>query len=388
MLRAYKYRINPTAPQAELIEKTIGVCRLVYNLALQVKIEAYKANGANLSAIDLCYQLAEMKQEYDWMREVDSQALQASVKKIDVAFRSFFKGGGYPKFKSKHGKQSFQCPNNTRKIDWQKSTLTIPKIKDIAIVLSRSFEGDIKTVTISRTPTGKYFASILVDNKLPLPIKKPIISGTAIGIDVGLKSFAVLSNGEIIDNPKHLRNNLKRLKCLQRRASRKKKGSNNRKKANKKVAIQNERITNMRADFLHKFSDAITKRYDTICCEDLAVKNMVKNHKLAQAISDVGWGTAFQFLKYKSDWRGKNYLESGRYEATSKIHNKCGFKNELLTLADREWYCPTCKEIVSRDENAAQNIKEICLKKLGAGSSVEPLELLSIDRALKEESVN
>lgn len=389
MLKAYKYRLNPTKEQVAMIEQTIGCCRLVYNVALQVKIEAYKANGTKLTAYDLCYQLAEMKQDYKWMREVDSQALQASVKKLDVAFRNFYRGSGYPKYKSKHGKQSFQCPTSVRRIDWINSTLTIPKIKMIPIVLSRRFDGEIKTVTITKTTTGKYFASILVDNKILLPIKKPISINTSIGVDLGIKHFAVLSDGSEVDNPRYLKSNLSRLKCLQRRASRKKKGSANRKKANKKIAIVNERVANMRKDFLHKFSDAITKQYDTVCVEDLNVKGMIGNHNLAQSITDVGWALAVQFLKYKTDFRGKNFIQIGRFVASSKIHNKCGFKNEVLLLSNREWLCPICKEIVSRDQNAALNILDEGLKLLtSVGSRKEPVELPSKDGAKKQEVID
>lgn len=385
MLKAYKYRIYPTPEQTVLIEKSIGCCRLVYNLALQVKMTAYNDAGIKLSAFDLCYQLNALKDEYQWLREVDSQALQAAVKKVDISFKNFFRGNGFPKFKSKSGKQSFQCPNSCRRIDFEKSELTLPKLPNIPIVISRSFAGEIKTVTVSRTPSGKYFASILVDNKVELPKPNPIMENNTIGIDVGLKMFAVLSNGKSIDNPKFLRTSLQRLKCLQRRLSRKNKGSNNRKKAVKKLAIQHEKVANQRKDFLHKFSDAITKQYDTICVEDLNIAGMVKNHKLSQAISDVGWATGLDFIKYKSEWRGKNYIEIGRFEPSSKIHNKCGYKNESLTLTDREWYCPTCNEMVSRDENAAINIKNIGLKNSGWGTSGEPVELPTLVGAMKQE---
>lgn len=388
MLRAYKYRLNPNKEQIAMIEQTIGCCRLVYNIGLQVKIEAYRANGTKLSHYDLCYQLAEMKQDYKWLHEVDSQSLLASLKSLDEAFIGFYRGKGYPKYKSKRGKQSFRCPNNARKINWINSTLTVPKIKNIPIILSRRFEGQIKTITISKTTTGKYFASILVDNKTPLPDKKHVSKNTSVGIDLGIKHFAVLTNGDVVDNPRHLKGNLSRLKCLQRRASRKNKGSANRRKASKKIAIINERIANMRGDFLHKFSDAITKQYDTICVEDLNIKGMISNHKLAQSIADVGWATAVQFLKYKSDFRGKNFIQIGRFVASSKIHNKCGFKNETLSLADREWYCPICNEMVNRDGNAAINIQEEGLKILtSVGSRKEPVELPSIDGAKKQEFI-
>ncbi|HLX92574.1 MAG TPA: transposase, partial [Puia sp.] len=174
VLKGYKYRIYPNEPQKELIEKTFGVCRLVYNVALQVKMEAYKINGTRLTGMDLCYQLAEAKKDFDWMCEVDSRALRASIRKLDRSFANFFSGSGFPKFKCKKNRQSFQCPGNTRRIDWGKSTLTIPKIKDIPVVLDRRFDGKIRTVTISRTPTGRYFASVLAELPITLPAK-PVI---------------------------------------------------------------------------------------------------------------------------------------------------------------------------------------------------------------------
>lgn len=388
MLRAYKYRLYPNADQEKLIKQTMGCARLVYNLALQVKIDTYKANGVNITAYELCRQLTELKQYYEWMRQVDSQALQASVKKVDVTFKNFFRGSGYPKFKSKTGRQSFQCPNNTRKIDFENELLSIPKIFNIPVKVSRTFEGKIKTITISQETTGKYFASILVDNEKDLPTKNLIIESASIGIDVGIKDFAVLSDGTKISNPRHLKNRLKRLKCLQRRASRKKKGSNNRKKAVKKLALHHEKITNTRKDFLHKLSTSITKKYDTVCVEKLAVKNMVKNHKLAQAISDVGWATFITYCKYKQDWKGGNLLELPTFQASTKPCNDCGATNNTLTLSDREWTCANCGSHHDRDINAAKNIKDICLlQNSGWGTSGEPVELSPKGGTKKQESV-
>lgn len=386
MIKAYKYRIYPTDAQKLKIEQTIDICRLVYNLGLQTKIEAYKANGTHLSAFDLSRQLTEMKKDYPWICEVDSQALQASLKKIDVAFKGFFNGKGYPKFKSKRGKQSFQCRNNTRKINWVNSTLRIPKIKDIPIVLSKRFEGEIKTVTISRSPSGKYFASISVDNGMMLPNKLKIKS--PVGLDLGIKDFVVTSDGDKVENPKYLKNNLMRLKCLQRRLSRAKIRSNNRKKAVKKLAIQYEKITNKRNDFLQKLSTSIIKEHDTICVENLNISGMIKNRKLSQSISDVGWGEFVRQLKYKSEWYGNNLIEIGRFEPSSKMCSNCEAINDLLTLKDREWACTNCGSFHDRDINAAINIKNLGLKKhSGEGISGEPVELSTLVGAKKQENV-
>jgi putative transposase len=281
--------------------------------------------------------------------------MQASVKKMEAAFSGFFRGKGFPKFKSKRDKQSFSCPNNTRRVDFNSKLLTIPKIKNIPIQISRIFEGNIKTVTISKTTTGKYYASILVDNSIPLPEKIEVLKEGSIGIDVGLKHFAVQSNGAKVENPKYLHNSLKRLACLQRRLARKQKGSKSREKARIKVARIHERITNQRNDFLHKLSTAITKQYDTVCIESLTVSNMVKSRNLARSISDVGWGEFFRQLKYKMDWKGGTVLQLPTFYPSSKRCSNCGVLNETLTLADRKWICP-CGAEHDRDVNAAMNI--------------------------------
>ena len=376
MLRGFKYRIYPTDDQKKLIEQTFNCCRMVYNMALGIKIDAYKNHEIKLSAIDLCYQLAEMKKDYAWVQEVDSQALQASVKKIDIAFKNFYNGGGYPKFKAKKNEQSFQCPNNARHIDFEKGLLSIPKLKNIPIQVSRKFVGQIKTVTIRRVSSGKYFATILVDTGVAAPDKKPITETGTLGIDLGIKDFAILSTGEKFGNPRHLKNSLVRLKVMQRRASRKKKGSANRKKANKKTAIIHERISNQRGDFLHKLSSKIVNenQVDTVCVESLAVRNMVKNHCLAQAISDVGWAEFVRQLRYKCEQTGKNLIEIGRFEPSSKTCSACGAINETLTLADREWTCASCFATHDRDVNAAKNIKFMGLK-TGRGTPGEPRRL-------------
>lgn len=384
MLKAYKYRIYPNKEQEILLNKHFGACRFIYNLALETKMAAYSSARISLSRYDLQVQLRELKIECDWLREVNSQSLQASLMHLDAAYLKFFKGlSKFPAFKKRGSVQSFHCP---QKAFLKDGKLRLPKFKEpIKIAVSREYEGETKTVVISKTPTNKYFASILVQDGSELPEKKPVQFENTVGVDLGIKTFAVLSDGQQYDNPKHLKKSLKRLKILQKRASKKKKGSNNRKKANLKVALLHEKITNQRKDFLHKFSDAITKQYDTICMENLNVSGMVKNHTLAQSISDVSWSMATGFLKYKSEWRGKTYHEIGRFDASSKLHNKCGYLNKELTLADREWVCPKCGETVDRDLNAAINIKTFGLNYLGMGSPVVPVELPTLVGTLKQE---
>jgi putative transposase len=390
MLRAYKYRLYPNHNQMVMIEKTFGVCRLLYNLALDCKIQAWQRAQKRLSAIDLCYQLPELKEVYPWIAEIDSQAAQASIKKLDKAFDNFFRGAGYPKFKKKSGSQSFQCPNNTREVDFENGTISVPKIQDIKAELSRPFKGQIKTITISKTPTGKYYASVLVDNKQELPSKLPIDAAKTIGIDLGIKSLAITSDGRTFDNPRNLKSSLRRLQCLQRRASRKKKGSNNRKKANLCVATLHERIKNHRADHIHKITTGLIRdnQAETFVMEDLNVVGMLKNRKLSKSISDVGWGEFVRQMKYKCEWYGKNLIQIGRFEPSSKTCSECGVINETLTLADREWTCANCGAHHDRDVNAAINIKRMGLEKYAReGISGDPAEPRRLRRTKKQERI-
>ena len=371
-----------------MIEKTLGICRLIFNLGLETKIRAWQSAQKRLSAIDLCYQLPELKAAYPWMNEVDSQAIQASIKKLDNAFEGFFKGKGFPKFKSKKGRQSFQCPNNTRRVDFEKGMITVPKIPNIKAAISRTFDGQIKTITISRTPTGKYFASVLFDNKRELPAKAAIDPTTTVGIDLGIKSFVVTSDGRFYEPNRYLKNSVQRLKCLQRRASRKKKGSNNRKKANKCVAILHEKITNQRADYIHKITTALCRdnQADTFVIETLNVVGMLKNRKLSQAISDVSFGEFVRQMRYKCEWYGKNLVQIGRFEPSSKTCSTCVHIKQDLTLADRGWTCEACGSTHDRDLNAAKNIKQMGLKQYSPeGIRIEPAESRRLRRAKKQE---
>ncbi len=388
MLRAYKYRLYPNAVQRELIEQHFGACRLVYNLALNVRIETYRQTGKNISGFDLMKQLPDLKEGFPWMSNVNSQSLQASIINLDKAYKQFFKTKkGFPKFKSRRDKQTFQCPGNKREIDWEKETITVPKIDSIPIVLSRKFNGTIKTVTISKTPTGKYFASVLVDNHIAIPEKPILESNKTIGLDLGLKDFVITSNGIKYENPKYLKTGLSRLKYLQRQASKKIKGSSNRRRANMLVARAHERIANLRADYLQKLSTKLVcdNQTTSICVESLAVHNMIRNHNLAQAITDVSWSKFVDMLRYKCDWYGKNLIKIGVFEPSSKLCNHCGHKQEL-TLSHRSWDCMNCHETNDRDINAARNIKDIGMKNYsGKHSRKKPVELPVVQGALKQE---
>ena len=356
MFKAFKYRLYPSEPQKELIAKHIGASRFVYNLALETKNTAYLGSKHNFSPFDLIKQLPDLKKECEWLKEVNSQSLQQSIQNMDIAFKKFFKGAGFPKFKSKHrGKQSFSIPQN---VIVENNLLIIPKFKEgIEIVLHREIKGTIKSATISVTPTGKYFASILVDTNTEIPTKAPITESTTIGIDLGIKDFAITSDGEVFENPKNLRKAQSKLKYVQRKYSK-----NKGKRTKKRLVLIHEKIVNKRKDFLHKVSIKLIRENQTICLEDLAVSNMVKNHKLAQSISDVSWSTFVAMLEYKADWYGKNILRIGRFAPSSKTCSCCGYINKELALKDRSWTCPKCNSVLDRDVNAAINIKTFALK--------------------------
>ncbi len=370
MLKAYKYRIYPNNEQKTLMAKTFGCCRLIYNLALETKIRLYKDHKISLSAFDLINQFSELKKdkEYEWLNEPYSHSIQSSIRQVGTAFNNFFKNdSGFPKYKKRCNRQSFSCPDGLRKIDFEKSLLTIPKIPNIPIQLDgRKIKGKIRTVTISKTPTDKYFASILVDNERELPQKQPITPATTIGIDLGIADLAILNDGRKFNNPKFLKQALERLKILQRRASKKKKSSNNQKKAYKLVAAQHEKVRNRRQDNLHKLSTMLVRENQahTFCIEDLAVSNMAKNHNLAFSISDVGWSEFIRMLKYKCEWVGKNVVVIGRFEKSTKTCSECNAVNDTLTLKDREWLCGNCGTLHDRDVNAARNIKNMGLEKI------------------------
>jgi putative transposase len=355
MFKAYKYRISPTDSQKELIAKHIGSSRFVYNLALETKNAAYIGSKINLSPFDLTKQLPELKKECEWLKEVNSQSLQQSIHNMDIAFKRFFKGAGFPKFKKKSNRGSFSIP---QKVIVKNNLLFIPKFKEgIDIILHREIKGTIKSATISVTPTGKHFVSILVDSNTERPLKASVTENTTVGIDLGIKNFAIISNGDIFENPKFLREAQSKLKYVQRKYS-KHKG----KRTKHKLAILHEKVANKRKDFLHKTSSELIKNHDSLAIESLAVSNMLKNHKLAQAISDASWSTFVNMLKYKSDWYGKNILQIGSFAPSSKTCSCCGYINKELTLKDREWTCPKCKSILERDVNAAINIKFFALK--------------------------
>jgi putative transposase len=384
MYKAYKYRMYPNNQQKELIAKHCGSVRFLYNLALETKTTAFLGNKISLSRYDLQKQLVELKKDLAWLKEVNSQSLQSALIDLDSSYQKFFKGAGFPKFKSKRGKQSFSIPQN---VTIREGKLIAPKFREgVKIKLHRPIEGEIKSATISITPTGKYFVSILCELDKDIPAKTNIREETTIGVDLGIKDFAVTSEGEVFDNPKYLRSSIHRLKVLQRRASKKQKGSNNRKKANKRVALLHEKIKNQRQDFLHKISNKLIRENQTICLEDLGVKNMIKNHRLAQAISDVSWSEFNRMIEYKAEWCEANILRIGRFAPSSKTC-ECGTINKDLKLSDRVWKCKSCGVVNERDFLAARNIKKFALKDYsGQELSVEPVEMSTLVESVKQEA--
>lgn len=365
MLKAYRYRIYPTKTQEVLLAKHFGCARYIYNYGLERKIKSYSETKKSISRFTIQADLPKLKnaEATKWLSEVNSLSLQAALLNLDMAFTRFFKEKkGFPKFKSKHdNRQSFQVPQNTT-VNYEAKRVYLPKFKEgIKCKFDRQFKGKIKTSTVSRTPTGKYFISILVETEDTIPDKAPIDENKAVGVDLGIKTFATLSDGTEIQNPKHLKKALKKLKRLQRSVSRKTKGSNSRKKAVKLLAHQYEKVTNKRKDFLHKTTKYLIDHYDTICLETLSASNMVKNHRLAQAIQDIGIYTFNSYMDYKAEWYGKNIIRIGRFEPSSKMC-ACGYIYRGLKLSDRVWTCPSCGSVNQRDLLAANNIKKFAFK--------------------------
>jgi putative transposase len=388
MLKSYKYRLSPTRGQQELINKHIGACRFIYNLALETKNYAYASHRRNISCFDLIRQITELKKECSWLKEVSICSLQQSIIDLDKAFTSFFKGNNkFPNFKKKNKKNTFRNPNG-KYIYIENGKLFQPKFRDgIKIVIDRKHKGEIRSATISKTPTGKYFVSVLCETGEIIPEKKKVKESTSVGIDLGLKDFIVTSDGIKINNPRHLKNKLSRLKYLQRQESKKVKGGINRRKANFKVALWHEKIANTRKDFLHKLSNQITNDYDAICFETLNISGMVKNHRLARSISDAGWGMFVEYCKYKSEWRGKNVLQIPTFEPSTKMCNSCGSINNALTLADREWMCANCNTFHDRDVNSAINIKNYSLKNRVEVQRGKSVKLPTMVGALKQKDI-
>ena len=368
--RAYKYRFYPTDEQAHNLACTFGCCRVVYNWALRRRTVAWFQNGQRMSYNDLSQALTELKKQEGtlWLQEVSSVPLQQSLRHVEKAMVNFFeKRAKYPKYKKKHNKQSATYVNTA--FVWNGSSLTLAKQKEpLNIVWSRPLPKDAKpsTVTISKDKSGRYFISLLVEENIQtLPMQT-----AQIGIDLGLKSFLITSDGESISNPKYSARYEKKLAKLQRKHAKKKKGSKNRNKARVKVARLHAKIADTRRDFQHQLSTRIVHENQVMCVESLAVKNMLKNHCLAKAIADVGWSEFVRQLEYKAAWYGRTVVRIDRFYPSSKTCYCCGWVKEDLTLDDRVFVCEDCGNVTDRDYNATCNVLTVGQTVLACGGIV------------------
>ena len=371
--RAYKYRFYPTDEQKKILAQTFGCCRFVYNWGLSTRKTAYFQHGKSLYYNDLAALLPALKEQYPWLRDTSSVPLQQALRHLDRAFVNFFEGRAeYPTFKKKRHEQSATFVSNAFR--WDRQALTLAKMDaPLEIVWHRPLPQGCKpsSVTIIKDSANRYFVSILVaDDIKPLPMVNKMV-----GLDLGIKSMVALSTGESVGNPRYFAKDEKRLAKAQRRLAKKKKGSKNRNKAGLKVAKIHARIADRRRDYQHKLSTRIAHENQVICVESLAVKNMVKNHSLAKAISDVGWGEFVRQLEYKSHWYGRTLIKIDRFYPSSKTCHACKHVLDSLLLDIREWVCPACGVVHDRDTNAALNILAEGLSAAACGGSVRPVRV-------------
>ncbi|WP_442921459.1 RNA-guided endonuclease InsQ/TnpB family protein [Microcoleus sp. PH2017_28_MFU_U_A] len=372
VLKAVKVRIYPSVEQQSHLAQAFGCVRWVWNQSLATMSQTYKETGKGISAFTMKKQIPVWKTEFEWLKDCYSQCLQSSVLNLSQAFINFFDGrAAYPTFKKRHGKQSIQFPQNVKVLGNDEikfpGNLGVVKAK-----IHRELVGSLKTVTVSKMPDGRYYASLLMEDGIDKPATNK--DGKAIGIDLGLLDFVVTSDGSKYQNPRHLRKHERNLKRKQRKLCRKRdKTTNKRRKAKLAVAKVHARISRVREDFRHKLSRKIVDKNQVIVVENLAVKNMVKNHNLALSISDAGWGMFCTMLKYKAEAEGKVYLEVGRFFPSSHLCSETLLLLPKMDLSVREFNCPHCSKRHDRDINAAVNIRNEGLRILTLGTSVTAL---------------
>jgi putative transposase len=363
ILKAYKYRIYPTEDQEVLLNKTFGCCRVVWNACT----EAF--NSPVAMKIDEPKSSTEIKKKFDWMSEVSAAALQSTFNNFFEFKKQFFsktrkKKVGRPKFKSKNKRQAYSL--FSQKFNLGSNFIRLEKIGRVKVVISGyrpPKDCNFRSVTVSKDPSGKFFVSVLVKELKPKPLPE---TGSVVGIDVGIKTFAVFSDGTEISNPKFFSESQAELRKAQKSLSRKKKGSTRRRKARLKVALIHEKIRNQRKHFHHEVSRMVVNAYSVIGLEDLTISGMVKNRKLSKVISDAGWAQFVSFLSYKAEWAGRTVQKVGKFFPSSKLCSCCGSIKKDLTLADRSWVCD-CGVKVSRDLNASINIKNEAIRLLAQG---------------------
>nr|DAK15744.1 MAG TPA: endonuclease [Ackermannviridae sp.] len=358
--RTYRFRLYPNKAQTELLSKHFGCSRFVYNYFLNQRKEQYRVSGKSDNYYAQAKTLTTLKKQEEtvWLNEVNSQTLQFAIKSLEAAYTNFFKKHAkFPKFKSKHSKNSFTVPQFASVAGGR---LFIPKFKEgIKCRVHREVKGKIGKVTITKTPSGKYFVSVFTEEEYTTPIEK---SGKPVGIDLGLKDLLITSEGETFKNNRYTKKYECRLAKAQRHLSRKVKGSRGFESQKLKVSRLHEKISNSRADYLHKCSIYLVHRYDTICIEDLNVKGMERNHRLAKSITDASWGTFINMLTYKAEWNSKKVVKIDRFYPSSQTCSVCGYVNkDTKDLSIREWECPVCHTHHDRDVNAAINILRIGL---------------------------
>ena len=362
MLKAIKLRIYPNREQADFISRQLGCCRFVYNKCLAFRKDSYNNEHVSISSAEAVKHIVDLKKDNEWLKEVHSKVLQQSVRDMNQAYDNFFKlHRGFPNFKSKHDfNQSCRFPKDAfigvrgNRIDLIKS------LKNILFRCSRKDEiylnrnqDKVRNITLRRTPCGFYYLSVLIDK----PIRTMPEADAIVGIDLGVKDFVITSEGEVFENPHFKKSESRRLKRLQRAVSKKVEGSKNRAKARVRLAKKYQKITDRKQDYMHRVSDRLVSENQTIIMEDLNVKGMLRNHKLAEAIAEVNLGEFRRMLEYKCAWYGRNLIYVSRWFPSSKTCHCCGYIKKDLTLADREWTCPACGEHHDRDVNAALNIK-------------------------------